>query len=54
MLTPEKQPPSSLIFPPPTSLTAAESELAAKQLFSMNVASEIVFTASMALPRIVE
>lgn len=44
-----KQPPSSLIFPPPTSLTEAERELATKQLFSMNVASEIVFTASMAL-----
>ncbi len=44
-----KQLPSSLIFPPPTSLTKEERDLAAKQLFHMNVGSEIVSTASMAL-----
>jgi len=44
-----EQLPSSLIFPPPTSLTEEERNLAKKQLFNMDVASEIVFTASMAL-----
>ncbi|HEY9600760.1 MAG TPA: beta-ketoacyl synthase N-terminal-like domain-containing protein [Allocoleopsis sp.] len=44
-----QHPPSSVIFPPPTSLTPEERDRAAKQLFDMNVASEIVFTASMAL-----
>lgn len=44
-----KQLPSSLIFPPPTSLTKEERDLATKQLFHMNVGSEIVSTASMAL-----
>lgn len=44
-----KNPPSSFIFPPPTSLTEAESQQANVQLFQMDLASEIVFTSSMAL-----
>lgn len=44
-----KNPPSSFIFPPPTSLTEAESQQANQQLFQMDLASEIVFTSSMAL-----
>jgi acyl transferase domain-containing protein/phosphopantetheinyl transferase (holo-ACP synthase) len=44
-----KQPPSRFIFPPPTSLTEAESQQANAQLFQMDLASEIVFTSSMAL-----
>ncbi len=44
-----EHPPSRFIFPPPTSLTEAERELATQQLFQMDLASEIVFTASMAL-----
>ncbi|MGB5962863.1 MAG: beta-ketoacyl synthase N-terminal-like domain-containing protein [Coleofasciculaceae cyanobacterium] len=44
-----KNSPSSFIFPPPTSLTEAESQQANKQLFEMDLASEIVFTSSMAL-----
>lgn len=42
-------PPSQLIFPPPTGLAAAEQELVQQQLYQMDVASEIVFIASMAL-----
>jgi acyl transferase domain-containing protein/phosphopantetheinyl transferase len=44
-----KNSPSSFIFPPPTSLTEAESQQANAQLFEMDLASEIVFTSSMAL-----
>ncbi len=44
-----KHPPSSFIFPPPTSLTEAESQQANQQLFQMDLASEIVFTSSIAL-----
>lgn len=44
-----KNAPSSYIFPPPTSLTEAESQQATAQLFQMDLASEIVFTSSMAL-----
>lgn len=42
-------PPSHLIFPPPSSLAETERQTATKQLFNMDVASETVFTASMAL-----
>ncbi|PMB29044.1 6-deoxyerythronolide-B synthase [Fischerella thermalis BR2B] len=41
--------PSQLIFPPPTSLTETERHHAQRRLFDMDVASETVFTASMAL-----
>lgn len=44
-----EHPPSRYIFPPPTSLTEAESQQATAQLFQMDLASEIVFTSSMAL-----
>lgn len=44
-----QNPPSSFIFPPPTSLTEAENQQANAQLFEMDLASEIVFTSSMAL-----
>lgn len=42
-------PPSALIFPPPTSLTPAEKQLLDAGLFEMDLGSETVFTASMAL-----
>ena len=42
-------PPSQLVFPPPTGLTTPERELVQQQLYHMDVASEIVFIASMAL-----
>jgi acyl transferase domain-containing protein len=41
--------PSQLIFLPPTSLTQTERHHAQQRLFGMDVASETVFTASMAL-----
>lgn len=41
--------PSQVIFPPPTSLTTAEELFADRQLFAMDIGSETVFTASMAL-----
>ncbi len=41
--------PSTLIFPPLTSLTADERQFVENQLFSMDIGSEAVFTASMAL-----
>ncbi len=41
--------PSQLIFLPPTSLTQVERHHAQQRLFAMDVASESVFTASMAL-----
>ncbi|MCP6761111.1 MAG: polyketide synthase dehydratase domain-containing protein [Fischerella sp. CENA71] len=41
--------PSQLIFLPPTSLTQTERNYAQQRLFGMDVASETVFTASMAL-----
>ena len=44
-----EHPPSRFIFPAPTSLTDEERRLATEQAFTMDVASEIVFTASMAL-----
>ncbi|MGL5083574.1 MAG: beta-ketoacyl synthase N-terminal-like domain-containing protein [Microcoleaceae cyanobacterium] len=42
-------PPSHFIFPPPTSLTAEEQRIAQAQLFNMDLASETVFTANLAL-----
>jgi len=42
-------PPSQLVFPPPTGLTTQERALVQQQLYHMDVASEIVFIASMAL-----
>ena len=44
-----EHPPSRFIFTPPTGLTDEERRLAQEQLFSMDVGSETVFTASMAL-----
>jgi acyl transferase domain-containing protein/phosphopantetheinyl transferase len=44
-----EHPPSRFIFPPPTGLTDEERRLVKEQLFSMDVGSETVFTASMAL-----
>ncbi|HEY9632053.1 MAG TPA: beta-ketoacyl synthase N-terminal-like domain-containing protein [Coleofasciculaceae cyanobacterium] len=44
-----EHPPSRFIFPPPTGLTDEARRLAREQAFTMDVASEIVFTASMAL-----
>jgi acyl transferase domain-containing protein/phosphopantetheinyl transferase len=44
-----EHPPSHFIFPPPTGLTEEERRLATQQIFAMDIASEIVFTASMAL-----
>jgi acyl transferase domain-containing protein/phosphopantetheinyl transferase len=44
-----EMPPSRLIFPPPTSLTDAERASLDAQLYAMDVGSEAVFTASMAL-----
>ena len=44
-----EHPPSRFIFPPPTSLTESERQQANDQLFKMDLASEIVFTSSMAL-----
>nr|WP_315790257.1 beta-ketoacyl synthase N-terminal-like domain-containing protein [Fischerella sp. JS2] len=41
--------PSQLIFPPLTSLTETERQNTQQRLFDMDVASETVFTASMAL-----
>ncbi|MDY7012949.1 MAG: beta-ketoacyl synthase N-terminal-like domain-containing protein, partial [Cyanobacteriota bacterium] len=41
--------PSRIIFPPPTSLSPAEQQWVDKQLFAMDLGSEAVFTASMAL-----
>ena len=41
--------PSSIIFPPPTGLTAAQRDRATEQLFQMDWGSEAVFTANMAL-----
>ncbi len=42
-------PPSALIFPPPTSLTPEEKQRLDTGLFEMDLGSEAVFTASMAL-----
>lgn len=47
-------PPSHFIFPPPTSLTPAEQQTAKEQLFTMDVASETVFTASLALNQLLQ
>jgi acyl transferase domain-containing protein/phosphopantetheinyl transferase len=44
-----ENPPSRFIFTPPTGLTNEERRLANEKLFSMDVGSETVFTASMAL-----
>ncbi|HEY9740480.1 MAG TPA: beta-ketoacyl synthase N-terminal-like domain-containing protein [Coleofasciculaceae cyanobacterium] len=44
-----EHPSSRFIFPPPTGLTKEERRLAKEQSFRMDVASESVFTASMAL-----
>jgi len=41
--------PSSLIFPPPTSLTEQQRDRATEKLFQMDCGSEAVFTANMAL-----
>ncbi|NES94064.1 MAG: acyltransferase domain-containing protein [Desertifilum sp. SIO1I2] len=46
--------PSQVIFPPPTSLTTAEELFADRQLFAMDIGSETVFTASMALYELLE
>ncbi|MBX2862097.1 MAG: polyketide synthase dehydratase domain-containing protein [Leptolyngbyaceae cyanobacterium MAG.088] len=47
-------PPSRFIFPPPTSLTVEEQQSAQEQLFTMDVASETVFTASLALNQLLQ
>lgn len=47
-------PPSQFIFPPPTSLTAAEQESVRERLFTMDVASETVFIASLALNHLLQ
>ncbi len=47
-------PPSHFIFPPPTSLTPAEQQTAKEQLFTMDVASETVFIASLALNQLLQ
>ncbi|WP_287130983.1 type I polyketide synthase, partial [Candidatus Cyanaurora vandensis] len=41
--------PSHYIFPPPTVLTPAERQRAADELFSMDLSSESVYTATMAM-----
>lgn len=41
--------PSQIIFPPPTGLTPSERHLLDQQIFNMDIGSEAVFTASMAL-----
>jgi len=42
-------PPSTFIFPPPTGVTAAETEFLSAGLYSIDVATETIFTAGMAL-----
>lgn len=42
-------PPSYFIFPPPTGLSEEQRLLAAKELYNLDLATETVFTASMAL-----
>ena len=44
-----ENPPSRFIFPSPTGLTQEEQKLGEKQLYAMDVATEAVFTAGMAL-----
>ena len=46
---PRENPPSSLIFPPPTSLTPEEKQWAADQLYAGDLATEALFAASMGL-----
>lgn len=42
-------PPSHFIFPPPTSLTKSEQQMAQDKLFQMDLASETVFTTNLAM-----
>jgi acyl transferase domain-containing protein len=44
-----ENPPSQLIFPPPTGMTEAESKWAADQLFAGDVATESLFAASLGM-----
>ncbi len=42
-------PPSSLIFPPPTSLTPSQQEWVNEQIYASDIATEALFSASMGL-----